>query len=267
MSKEFSSFTQILTSAGRKSELAALLLALEVIVEKVRVEYRLKDAAEVNNKVMLVHRLMVGSVDPVQNVERPISSHEENVIASQILHLPIPLQYNELRKDRNGLQVNGKGPKQLQEVESANATSNEVGDESNAGAWCHGELPMQKRILRFVVSRANWLTESDHVNNRSRRCNVQNLHAGVVQRVERREQVEVPRYEYYQEQLMRSDRDTCHPEISHAFASPAAKVPNADNSRAKMNSKPPVHGESSADQINENTYHMVRWKTKQVRNE
>ena len=241
-------FHSNLTARGGKSKLAALLLALEVIIEKVRVEYRLKDTAEVNNKVMLVHRLMVGSVDPIQNVERPISSHEDNVIASQVLHLPIPLQHNELWKDSNRLQVNGKGPKQLQEVESANATSNEVGDESNAGAWCHGELPMQKRILRFVVRRANWLTKSDHVSNGRRRRNVQNLHAGVVERVERREQVEVPRYEYHQEQLMRSDRDTCHAEISHAFASPTAKVPNADYGRAKMNSKPPVHGESSADQ-------------------
>ena len=204
-------FHSNLTARSGKRKLAALLLALEVIVEKVRVEHRLKDTAEVNNKVMLVHRLMVGSVDPVQNVERPISPHEENVIASQVLHLPIPLQHNELWKDSNGLQVNGKGPKQLQEVESANATSKEVGDESNAGAWCHGELPMQKGILRFVVRRANWLAESDHINNGRRRRNVQNLHAGVVQRVERREQVEVPRYEHHQEQLMRSDRDTCPP--------------------------------------------------------
>lgn len=103
MSQGILLFHSNLTAACRKRELAALLLALEVIVEKVRVEHRLENTTEVNNEVMLVHRLMIGSVDPVQNVERPISSHEENVIASQVLHLPIPLQHNELWKDSNGL--------------------------------------------------------------------------------------------------------------------------------------------------------------------
>ena len=173
---------------------------------------------------MLVHRFMVGPVDPVQDVKGPIGSHEEDVIAGQVLHLPIPLQHNELREDSNGLQVNGEGPEQFQEVESANATPNEVGDECDSGARCHCKLPMKESILRFIVRRANWLAETDHVNNSRRRCNIQDLHAGVVQRVECREQVEVPRYEDHKEQLVCSDRDTCAPRYACTTTSKAPKA-------------------------------------------
>ena len=128
---------------------------------------------------------------------------------------------------------------------------------------------MEEGILRFVVRRANWLAQSDHINNGCSRCNVQDFHAGVIQRVERREQVEVPRYKDDQEQLMRSDRDTCpQKEISQVFISPAMKVrktitqPRRDPPKATMSRKERER-DRKRPRAKENATHD---ETKQMRN-
>lgn len=53
------------------------------------------------------------------------------------------------------------------------------------------KLPVQKRILRLVVSALNGLLVADHVDNRGGCENVYHLHDGIVDGVERRKQIQV----------------------------------------------------------------------------
>jgi hypothetical protein len=73
----------------------------------------LYNAASIDHVVVLVVGLVVGAVHPVQDVEEAVGAEEEHVVAREVLHLPVPLQHDQLRDDRAGLKVYGKIPKQL----------------------------------------------------------------------------------------------------------------------------------------------------------
>ena len=79
----------------------SILLPLEVVVEKVCVQQRLNHPTNIHHPVMLVLLLSVGSVDPIQDVQESVGSHEKDVVASQVLHFPVALDDNQLRKDSN----------------------------------------------------------------------------------------------------------------------------------------------------------------------
>jgi len=57
------------------------------------------------------------STYPVENVECPVGSEEENVVPVQIFHFSVPLQDNKLRHDRNRLEENRKGPQDFNQFE------------------------------------------------------------------------------------------------------------------------------------------------------
>eukprot|EP00567_Pseudictyota_dubia_P016475 CAMPEP_0197448736 /NCGR_PEP_ID=MMETSP1175-20131217/18693_1 /TAXON_ID=1003142 /ORGANISM="Triceratium dubium, Strain CCMP147" /LENGTH=168 /DNA_ID=CAMNT_0042980609 /DNA_START=560 /DNA_END=1066 /DNA_ORIENTATION=- len=157
--------------------------------------------------MVLVHWFVVRSPNPIQYVKRPISTHEENKVPCKILYLTIALQNNELRKYGDGLQVDGKSPQQLQQLEPLNSAANEMCDSCNNCTWGNSESPMKECILRFVIRRADWFLEADHIDNRSSRHNVKDLHTRIVQRIECREQIQIASDENDEEELIRSERD------------------------------------------------------------
>jgi len=69
----------------------------EEIVEEVEVEARLDDSAAVHDPVVHVSFLVISAVNPVADVQRAISSEEEDVVACQILHFTVSLQRYQLR--------------------------------------------------------------------------------------------------------------------------------------------------------------------------
>jgi anthranilate synthase component 1 len=86
---------------------------------------------------------------------------------------------------------------------------NEVCDDCEGNARGNCVLPMQKAvsIVRLVLLFER-LRLSHHVNDVGRDRNVQHLHQAIVQRIERRKQVQVPRHKHEQIQLLRLDADT-----------------------------------------------------------
>ncbi len=115
---------------------------------------------------MLVKWFVVTPVDPVQNVQCPISSHKKHIISSQVLYLPVSLQYNQLRKDCNTFQVNREQPKEVDRFD-AELVLDEVRDEGNdcAGQYC--KFVVEEGVLGFVISSFEWLSEADGVDDHS----------------------------------------------------------------------------------------------------
>ena len=87
-----------------------LPLPLEIVIEKVSVQQCLQDSTKVHDPVMLVVLLGMGTIDPVEDVERPVRTHEEDVVPRQVLDFAVPLQNNQLGQDGNSLEVDRKRP-------------------------------------------------------------------------------------------------------------------------------------------------------------
>lgn len=62
---------------------------------------------------MLVVQFMVGTVDPIQDVESAVDTKQEHIVSGKIFHLAVSLQENQLRNDGQCFQVNGECPKHL----------------------------------------------------------------------------------------------------------------------------------------------------------
>jgi hypothetical protein len=153
---------------------------------------------------MFVVRFDVRTVNPIDNVKSSIGAHKEYIVPRQVLHLTVTLQDNELWQDCHALQVNGKGPKQLENVNFA-ATSNKVCNERNDGTRSHGKLPMQKGILGLVIGSADWLLKLNHVDNGGGGSNVQYLHAGIVQGIIRGKKIQISSDKDQKEEFLRSN--------------------------------------------------------------
>ena len=56
----------------------------------------MKDSAKVDDPMVLVAAFGMCSVNPVDNVQSSVGSHEKDIIPRQVFHLAISLQNNEL---------------------------------------------------------------------------------------------------------------------------------------------------------------------------
>lgn len=117
----------------------------------------------------------ISPVNPVEDIETPISPHEKNVISRQVLHLSVTLQHNQLRQNSNTLQINRKRPQQLNNVKP-HARSNHVSDTRYHATRQHREFPMKERILRLIVRAADGFLVLDHVYDGGSRHDVQHFH-------------------------------------------------------------------------------------------
>jgi hypothetical protein len=93
--------------------------------------------------MMLIVGLMVRSPNPIQDVQETVGTHKKNVITSQVLHLTITLQYNQLGQDGNRFQINGKCPAKINDIDFESALE-EVRDESNHCTGCNRKFPMKE---------------------------------------------------------------------------------------------------------------------------
>ncbi len=85
-------------------------LPLDVVVKEVSVEQSLDHPADVNYPVVPVILFCIGTVDPVEDVQSTVGTHEKDVISSQVFDLSVALENNQLRQNRNGFQVNRESP-------------------------------------------------------------------------------------------------------------------------------------------------------------
>lgn len=126
--------------------------------------------------MVLVERLMVCSVDPVQNVQEAVGSHEENVVSGQVLNLTITLEDNQLGQDGDGFQVDGESPKQVHDIDGKTILE-QVGCEGDEEGRCDGEFPVEEGVLCLVVCRADGLLVFDGVDDHSSGEDVEYFHA------------------------------------------------------------------------------------------
>lgn len=92
-----------------------LCLLVVVDVEKVRIQQGLDNAS--NDRNGLDRPLEGGfgeiSIHPVGDIESPVQSQGEEVMRGNGVCFSGPLQHEQLRQDRDRLEPNGKGPKDL----------------------------------------------------------------------------------------------------------------------------------------------------------
>lgn len=111
--------SSVLTVAAHPSDRELELLSLEnlgvVDIEKVAVENCLNNASNNRDPVHLVVGLHCVSVDPVGDVQGTVDAERKEVVGRDGLSLTGALQHEELRQDGDGLEPDGKGPKDLGE--------------------------------------------------------------------------------------------------------------------------------------------------------
>ena len=184
-------------------------LPLDVVVKEISVEQSLDHPADINYPVVPVILFCIGTVDPVEDVQSAVGTHEKDVISSQVFDLSVALENNQLRQNRNGFQVNRESPEQFHDTELADARSNQVGKERQDKTRCCSKLPVQEGILTFIISTLNGFLVFYGVNDRSCGADINDFHDRIVKRVIRCEKVQISGHKHNKEKLMRADRDSC----------------------------------------------------------
>ncbi len=59
----------------------------------------MKDTTKINYVMVVIIGFIVRTINPIQNIEGTVGTHEENVVSGKVLNLAIPLQDNELWED------------------------------------------------------------------------------------------------------------------------------------------------------------------------
>ena len=181
----------------------------QIVVKEIGIQQRLNHPTNVYNPVVLVVGLRVGSVDPVENVQRSVGTHEKDVISGQVLHLAVALQDNELGHNGNALQQNTKRPQEFRNRKVGNSRSDEMNQKCQDTTGGRRKLPVQKGILSLFVGALDRFLEFDGVNDRRSRCNVNHFHNRVVEGVKCREEIQIPSHENRQIELVGFDGNTC----------------------------------------------------------
>jgi hypothetical protein len=84
-------------------------IPLEIIVEKVRIKKSLNGTRDPYN-ILVVMWLMKVAVDPIHQIESSIRTQQKNIVRSEVFNLTVTREDDNLRKNDNSLQVDGKSP-------------------------------------------------------------------------------------------------------------------------------------------------------------
>ena len=150
----------------------------------------------------------VGSINPIEYVQTAVGAHEKYVVSSQVLHLPITLKHNQLRKNGNSLQVNGKRPQELNHAKARHSRADQMSQECEDETWNRSKFPMQERILGLVICALDRFLKLNGVHDRRRGCNVNHLHKRIVKGIKSGKKIEIASHKDDQEKFMRSDRNS-----------------------------------------------------------
>jgi len=180
----------------RKGELLPLQHFRDVEIEKVAIEDGLDTAREDSNQVE--EPLEVISVTPVEDVERPVCPEGEKVMGGDGFGLSGLANHEQLGEDGDGLQVDGKGPQNLHNVERM------INDQRNKGRGNEQEL-YSECVMIAVVGCLEF--EQHEINGSVGGGDEEDLHDGVVDRNEVGQQVQVARREDQRKQDLRLARD------------------------------------------------------------
>jgi len=164
----------------------------DVEVEKVDVENSLDDSS--NNSNWVEEALCVVSVDPVEDVKSAVHAQHEQVVACDGFRFPSFRHHEQLREDRTSLKVDRVSPENLSHGEGV------VEDKSQDNAGSEQEFYTEG----IVVAVVGWLELHEYqITGSDTACDVNNLHAGVVQRDEAEEEIKISGTEYHGKQSLR----------------------------------------------------------------
>jgi hypothetical protein len=86
-------------------------------------------------------RLRLGALDPVHNLERALRAERGHLPGGDVLDALVSLRHDELREDRDGLEVDGKGPGDVEALgKEAGRELALVHEERKGRAGCDSEL-------------------------------------------------------------------------------------------------------------------------------
>ena len=78
---------------------------LDVVIEEIRIQQRLNNPTNVHHPMVSIVLFCVGSVNPVQNVQRSIGTQEKYIVSGQVFHVAVSLQDHQLRQNGDRLTV------------------------------------------------------------------------------------------------------------------------------------------------------------------
>jgi len=138
--------------------------------------------------------LEVVSVGPVKDVQSPVGAEGKKVMRCDRFGLSGLADHEQLGQDGDRLQVDGKGPKDLHDVEGM------IDDQRNEGRRNQEEF-YSECVMIAVVGGLEF--EQHEIHGPVRGGDEEDLHDGVVDRDEVRQQIQVTRREHEREQDLR----------------------------------------------------------------
>ena len=82
----------------------------QIVIKEIGIQQCLNHPTNIHNPVMPVVLFVIGSVNPVKNVQRSVGTHEKDVVSRQVLDFAVALQDHQLRHNGDAFQKNGKSP-------------------------------------------------------------------------------------------------------------------------------------------------------------
>lgn len=180
-----------------KGELLPLQHLRDVEIEEVAVQNGLDTASKDRNQV--VEPFEVVSVCPVKDVQSSVGPQSEQVMRGDGFRLSGLADHEELRQNRNGLQVDGEGPQDLHGVEGM------IEHQRNQGGRDQQEFYSECVMIAIISG----LELDEHeINCSEGGGEKENLHDGVVNRHEVRQQIQISRHKDERKQDLRLAGDS-----------------------------------------------------------
>lgn len=163
----------------------------DIEIEEVDVENSLNDTSDHSDRIE--EALGVISVDPVEDVETAIHSQHEQIVTSDCFSFSSFRHHEQLRKNCASLKVDGESPENLSDGEGM------VYDQSQDKAGSQQELNTEcivVTVVRRLELHEYQIASSDTAGN------VDDLHAGVVERDKAKEKVQISSTEHHSKQSL-----------------------------------------------------------------
>lgn len=134
------------------------------------------------------------SVDPVEDVKSAVHAQHEEIVTCDGFRFPSFRHHEQLREDRTSLKVDRVSPENLSNGEGV------VEDESQDNAGSEQEFYTEGIVVAVV---GGLELHEYQIAGSDTACDVDNLHAGVVQRDKAEEEIKISGTEYHGKQSLR----------------------------------------------------------------
>lgn len=134
------------------------------------------------------------SEDPVEDVKTTVHTQHEQIVTGDGFSFPGLRHHEELRENRTSLKVDRESPENLSDGEGMveNKSQNNAGSEQELNTEC------------IVVAVVGWLELHEYqIAGSDAARDVDQLHAGVVERDEAKEEIQISGAEHHSKQSLR----------------------------------------------------------------